>query len=169
MRRVRGFTLIELMIAVAIIGILSSVAIPSFTKYLRRAQTAEATQNLRRMYDGAVSYYSAEHADQAGVMLPKDFPATAGPTPAAPPAATKLLVPAALWAASPSWGVLNFAVTDPLRYAYTFLHLSTTSGSMIAQGDLNGDGVYSTYQRSVSATNDGVSGGSGVYVINDLE
>jgi len=53
----RGFTLIELMITVAVIGILSAVAYPSYTSYISRGKIAEATGALGTLRVGLEQYY----------------------------------------------------------------------------------------------------------------
>jgi len=61
----KGFTLVELMIVVAIIGILSTIAIPNYLKMIGRAKQAEAKMNLGAIYTAEISYY-AENATFAG-------------------------------------------------------------------------------------------------------
>jgi type IV pilus assembly protein PilA len=53
-----GFTLIELMIVVGIIGILVSIAAPNFAKYQAKARQSEAKIALAAIYTGEKSFYS---------------------------------------------------------------------------------------------------------------
>lgn len=56
-RRSAGFTLIELMIAVAIIGILSAVAVPVYTSYITRGRLADASTGLSTVRAQMERYY----------------------------------------------------------------------------------------------------------------
>ena len=54
----KGFTLIELMIVIAIIGILAAIAIPQFNEYRKRGYNATANSDIKNLYTAAQAYFS---------------------------------------------------------------------------------------------------------------
>ncbi len=58
LKRQEGFTLVELMVVVAIIGLLSAVAVPNFQKYQAKAKVSEGKLQLSAIYTAEVSFFS---------------------------------------------------------------------------------------------------------------
>ena len=75
----KGFTLIELMIVVAIIAILAAIAIPNYLRYAMKSKTAEATTNLGAIRTGEEAYYAENDLYRDCDPTPADFTADSTP------------------------------------------------------------------------------------------
>jgi len=133
-----GFTLIELMIVVAIIGILAAVALPLLMSYLNSSKGSEGDLQIDNL-DGLARKYYYAHNNTYPV-----FTAATTPAVACCAGANQQCQPlAADWevgAANPvSWGIMKFKMTDkPYRFQYSYTGAAATY-TATAVGDLDCD------------------------------
>ncbi len=64
-----GFTLVEIMIVVAIIALLAAIAVPGFLRARKRSQASRVVNDLR-LIDAAVDQYAIENSKSSGVTVP---------------------------------------------------------------------------------------------------
>lgn len=136
-----GFTLVELMIVVVILGVLSAVALPSFSRYVRRSRTTEAVTNIQRIFAAQVTYNNEIHER----ALSGHF-VNAPATPSTAPNSGKYPSNVALWTAIPEWNELGFAMEGSHYFQYESPG-NTAGFTASAHGNLDGDGVFSTFNR----------------------
>ena len=132
-----AFTLVELMIVVAIIGILAAIAIPSFLDLQLRSKRAELAPNVQAIKASEVAYEALE-----------DKFVTAAQSPAALPGKTQVT-----WIGNPGFDELSWEPDGLVRGAYSVV---TTGGDFVVMGqmDVDGDSVAAEYTatRSIGPT-----------------
>jgi prepilin-type N-terminal cleavage/methylation domain-containing protein len=173
----RGFTLIELMVTIAILGILAALAIPAFTAYVARSKTAEVSANINVMFKASSTYYLS---GLAGKGIGSNISGyctigSAGPRPATP---GKSKVP---FVADNNFKALGFHIADFVYFSYGITTAGATSAcgfakntasiyTFYANGDLDGDGILSKFELATGSDASNLLYHSrGFYISNEME
>jgi type II secretion system protein G len=141
-----GFTLIELMVVVAIVGVLASLAIPKFLEYMKKAKRTEAEVHLVAISKAADSSF-IENA-----FYPQGIQASSPAVACCQQANKMCAVDANDWNGVPMWDELGFEMTQPFRFQYDYSSAAPNAYEAHAIGDLDCDGIAVAFTMSGDAS-----------------
>lgn len=176
--RQSGFTLVELMIVVAIIGALATVAVISFQKYMKRARVTEAPPNLKMIFDGAKGYFEKGASIQRGTndfnkhKFPSNTPITPSLRCCKQPGGVCEDSSGTNWTHD-TWMALGFEISDPHRFRYRFRQSGRDNNAKFTAGayaDLDCDKLRSTFERTGTVDAQGrVVGTTAIFIDDEYE
>ena len=146
------------MLIVVYLGVLAAVAIPAFTRYVKRSKTSEAAGNVATIYRAELAYYQASLEANAPSFV------TLPPTPPTPPSSAKYPASPGAWS---GWAPVGFSIDAAHYYQYS-VRADATGFTVRAVGDLDGDGTQSTFERVGRVVN-GELVGEPMRIVNELE
>lgn len=166
--RKKLLSLIEFGIVAVVLGIMALVVVPTLMRTIKERRSAEATENLRVLFNAASDYYAAQVEENSGDNSTVRFPPS---TPHAHPSDIgKKPVTTADWHMVPAFRDLGFEIKEPHFYQYDFQSDGEGDNARFtisAFGDLDGDGKKSRFQMEGYIENGEVRGRS--IVVDRLE
>ena len=166
----KGFTLIELMIVVVIIGILAAIAVPAYQGYINTARTSEAGVQMGAIKVGMIANYEESQVAANGAYQTQQFITSAAKSNGGtPPAQTKTVGNFT----NAGWVAIRFAPADALSFEYDVGVTNNGTGNpqtgnaATARGDLKFGTALTERRMTFTAGANGASAGALATISNE--
>ena len=143
---VRGYTILELMISIAIIGIIASIAIPIFSRYQANAKSSEAQTNLGSLRVAQEAYFTEHDRYRSAAAEPVLIPG---------------MTQVDFNSAAPGFAALGWTPEGRVYFSYAIATSADGTGyTSDAGADIDGDGIVQLWGYSKPDSAGGVQNGT---------